>query len=120
MGSARGADLRMVHLRTVPDAWQARVLAARLGSEGILTEIRGNLYGPYPFGPSYVLVEAAKAPLAAQLLMADEVEAALSPPQPAATDAASRWRRSAAWRVAAAAAAMVVAGAPLLAHLIGQ
>ena len=70
------AKLRMVHLRTVPDAWQARVLAARLGCEGIVTQLRGNLSGPYPFGAVSVLVEEEQAQLASDLLLADEVESA--------------------------------------------
>lgn len=65
----------MVHLRTVPDAWQARVLVARLGCEGIVTDMQGNLSGPYPFGAVSVLVEADQAELASALLLADEVEA---------------------------------------------
>ncbi len=44
--------LRMVHLRTVPDAWQAKVIAARLGSEGILTHLQGSVAGPTPSGLS--------------------------------------------------------------------
>ncbi len=70
--------LRMVHLRTVPDAWQARVLAARLGSEGIVTHLQGGWAGPYPFGAVSVLVESGQADLAAELLLADEVEAAFA------------------------------------------
>ncbi len=70
--------LRMVHLRTVPDAWQAKVLAARLGSEGIVTHLQGGVAGPYPFGAVSVLVEAGQADLAAELLLADEVEAAFA------------------------------------------
>ena len=140
--------LRMVHLRTVPDAWQAKVIAARLGSEGILTHLQGGVAGPYPFGVVSVLVEAEQADLAAALLLADEVESAfaghrlamagpnaagdfefgaddifgfpeddLDDPHPGATGKpCASWRR----RALAAAAAVVVAGAPLLAHLIGQ
>jgi hypothetical protein len=70
--------LRMVHLRTVPDAWHAKVLAARLGSEGIVTQLCGNHSGPYPFGAVSVLVEEEQAELAAGLLLADEVEAAFA------------------------------------------
>lgn len=70
--------LRMVHLRTVPDAWHAKVLAARLGCEGIVTQLTGNVSGPYPFGAVSVLVEADQAELAAELLLADEVEAAFA------------------------------------------
>ncbi|MGC8626605.1 MAG: hypothetical protein ACP5VR_03450 [Acidimicrobiales bacterium] len=136
MGSRPRCKLGMVHLRTVPDPWQARVLAARLGAEGILTELRGNLSGPYPFGPVQVLVEAEKHDLAAQLLLFDEVEAALSFQAPEAvpggagadwgtaahqgTEGTSPRHRSAARRLAAAAAALVIASTPLLAHLIGQ
>ena len=70
--------LRMVHLRTVPDGWHAKVLAARLGCEGIVTHLQGNVSGPYPFGAVSVLVEEEQAELAAALLLADEVEAAFS------------------------------------------
>ena len=149
--------LRMVHLRTVPDAWHAKVLAARLGSEGILTHLQGNLSGPYPFGTVSVLVEAEQAELAAALLLADEVESAFPTegPEPlgelagfgTGTEGAGQiacegevdltggepelgvidldlgrhrktWPR---WqRAVAAAAAVVVAGAPVLAHFVGQ
>lgn len=150
--------LRMVHLRTVPDAWHAKVLAARLGSEGILTHLQGNLSGPYPFGTVSVLVEAEQAELAAALLLADEVESAFSAHGPRPFGGAGdgpvivtgdgeyeagdpdvdltdggpdgsgadldlrrprktwpRWQRA-----AAAAAAVMVAGAPVLAHFVGQ
>jgi hypothetical protein len=137
---------RMVHLRTVPDAWQARVLAARLGSEGIVTHLQGGVAGPYPFGAVSVLVEAGQAELAADLLLADEVEAAFASQRwvgvgaagYADTEASSddaysypgedlaegpvdarRWaaRRR---RALAAVAALLVAGAPVLAHFVGQ
>lgn len=68
----------MVHLRTVPDAWHAKVLAARLGAEGILTHITGPVSGLYPFGAVSVHVEADQAELAAELLLADEVESAFA------------------------------------------
>ncbi len=140
----------MVHLRTVPDAWQAKVLAARLGSEGIVTHLQGGLAGPYPFGTVSVLVEAGQADLAADLLLADEVEAAFASqrwvgvgpagfnaeagrrdrrrrhlrltrrttsttPAPPAKPWAVRTRRA-----LAAAAALLVAGAPMLVHFVGQ
>ncbi|MGO9656801.1 MAG: hypothetical protein ACLQVK_25155 [Acidimicrobiales bacterium] len=136
--------LRMVHLRTVPDGWHAKVLAARLGCEGIVTHLQGNVSGPYPFGAVSVLVEEDQAELAAALLLADEVEAAFSERQRNCLDAgagplllltgdddilagpddggrptsrrwASPWRRA-----AAAVAALLVAGAPVVAHFIGQ
>jgi hypothetical protein len=110
----------MVHLRTVSSPWEANVLAARLGSEGIVTQLRGNLSGPYPFGAVTVLVEEAQAGLAAELLLADEVEAAFlpAPAADAPLEAAARSRRWRYRRLLAAGAAIVVAGAPLLAHFV--
>jgi len=136
--------LRMVHLRTVPDAWQAQVLAARLGSEGIVTHLEGNLAGPYPFGAVSVLVEAGQADLAAELLLADEVEAAFAGPrgrepvgrpdgevspeellafssdEPADARAHLKPWAKRRRRALAAVAALALAGGPLLAHFIGQ
>jgi hypothetical protein len=66
----------MVHLRTVPDAFHARVIAARLGADGILTELRGAVGGPYPIGAVSVWVSTADEPIASDLLLADELEAA--------------------------------------------
>jgi len=166
-----GEGLRMVHLRTVPDAWHAKVLAARLGAEGIITHLTGSVSGPYPFGAVSVHVEASQAELASELLLADEVESAfvqhevpmgaagyggddILPGQPgpgasyfeddaprvimgpgddvdlrvfdawADEDAAQRQQRhrqmSRKRRAMAALAALVVAGAPVLAHFVGQ
>ena len=52
------ADVRMVRLLTTLDQFEARVLVARLGAEGILWELRGGHDGPYPMGPVHVYVEA--------------------------------------------------------------
>lgn len=111
------AASRMVHLRTVHNAWEANVLAARLGSEGIVTQLRGNLSGPYPLGAVSVLVEEEKADLAAELLLADEVEAAFSAGPAADLPRPGRWARYR--RPLAAVAALVLAGAPLLARFVG-
>lgn len=63
----------MVHLTTVQSPFAARVLMARLGTEGILTEVRGFLDGPYPaLGEVDVLVEAAQENWARVLLDAVE------------------------------------------------
>ncbi len=69
----------MVHVRTVPTAFHARVIAARLGAEGIITELRGNVGGPYPFGDVSVWVPERDVDEASELLLADEVEAAFYP-----------------------------------------
>ena len=46
----------MVPLTTAANPFAARVLAAHLGAEGIVWELRGNVDGPYPVGPVEVLV----------------------------------------------------------------
>jgi len=105
---------RMVHVRTVPTPFHARVIAARLGSEGIVTELRGNVGdGPYPFGASSVWVEEADAEIAAEILLADEVESAFDDdPTPA-----GRSLRVGTRRVLAAAGLLLVMAAALAARV---
>ena len=69
----------MVHVRTVNGSFHARVIAARLGAEGILTELRGNVGSVYPFGQVSVWVSSEDAEAASELLLADEIEAAFTP-----------------------------------------
>ena len=69
----------MVRLTTAGDSFEARVLAARLGSEGIVWELRGAVDGPLTFGVVDVLVSADDLALARELLLGDEVEHALAP-----------------------------------------
>ena len=64
----------MVCVARVSNAFHARVIAARLGSEGILTELRGAVDGPYPMGEVQVLVGEDELADAQELLLADEVE----------------------------------------------
>ena len=66
----------MVHLFTVSNTFHARVIAARLGSDGILCDLRGNVDGPYPMGDVHVYVPADELDDASALLLADEVESA--------------------------------------------
>lgn len=68
----------MVRLTTAANAMQARVLAARLGSEGIVWQFRGSVDGPLAVGPVEVLVDADEYETARALLLADEVESAFS------------------------------------------
>lgn len=70
----------MVRLRTAGSPFHARVIAARLGADGILTELRGNLGGPYPVGDTSVWVPEDEAEVAAALLLADEMEAVAPDP----------------------------------------
>ena len=67
----------MVRLATVAHPFHARVIAARVGCEGILTELRGCVDGPYPtMGDVHVYVPEIDLPVAQELLLADEVESA--------------------------------------------
>jgi hypothetical protein len=111
----------MVHLRTVPDVFHARVIAARLGADGILTELRGAVGGPYPLGSVSVWVTPADEEIACELLLADELEAAFE-------DVPEGWERADArrgvlpvWtarRVLAAVALVVMIGAILAGRLL--
>lgn len=66
----------MVRLATVAHPFHARVIAARVGCEGIVTELRGSVDGPYPMGDVHVYVPELDLPVAQELLLADEVESA--------------------------------------------
>src|SRR4029453_15129406 len=48
----------MVSLTTVANPVAARILAAHLGAEGIVWQLRGDVDGPYPVGPVEGLVPA--------------------------------------------------------------
>jgi hypothetical protein len=68
----------MVPLVPAQGTFHAKVIAARLGAEGITTQLRGSVDGPYPcFGEVTVYVAAEDLEVAAELLLVDEVEAAL-------------------------------------------
>ena len=51
----------MVRLATVRTTFHARVIAARLGAEGIVTDLRGNVDGIYPMGDVHVFVSEEEA-----------------------------------------------------------
>ena len=106
---------RMVLLRTVSTPFHARVIQARLGADGIVAHLRGNVDGPYPFGASTVWVTRGDAERAAELLLADEVESAFAD-VPEEEPLASGSRVDVRRLVAAAGVALVVLGA-LAAHL---
>ncbi len=68
----------MRHLTTVQGSFHGRLIAARLGSEGVLVELRGMSDGPYPLqGAVEVFVSEAQLPLAREILLADAVDAAV-------------------------------------------
>jgi hypothetical protein len=66
----------MVRLATVRSTFHARVIAARLGAEGVTTQLRGNVDGIYPMGDTHVFVDAEDLDTACELLFVDEVESA--------------------------------------------
>ena len=61
----------MVRLMTAANAIEARIIAARLGSEGIVWEFRGSVDGPLAVGPVEVLVDVEGFETAKELLMVD-------------------------------------------------
>ncbi len=65
----------MVPLTALPNGFAAKVLAARLGAEGIVWELRGGVDGPYPIGLVQVLVDEHQLQEARFLLLADEIDA---------------------------------------------
>lgn len=80
----------MVPLTTAANPFAARVLAAHLGAEGIVWELRGNVDGPYPVGPVEVLVAQDDLDFAREVV----TEVPASAVAQAADDAAIRARRS--------------------------
>ncbi len=71
----------MVRLATVSSSFHARVIAARLGSEGIVTDLRGNIDGVYPVGDVHVYVGEDDLAEAQEILMVDDVESAFDSPE---------------------------------------
>ena len=80
----------MVRLATVRSTFHARVIAARLGAEGIMVQLRGNVDGIYPMGDTHVFVEAEELDAARELLLVDEVESAFDAPT-GEVDTPLRW-----------------------------
>jgi len=64
----------LVPLMVVTSAFQARVVAARLGADGIPVQLTGSVDGPYPIGTTTLWVLAADELEARGLLLIDEAE----------------------------------------------
>ena len=79
-------------LRVVPSSFHARVLAARLGADGIPAELQGAIDGMYPWGDVRVYVTERDFEVASDLLLADEVEAAFQPHEAKEREARARPR----------------------------
>ena len=65
----------MVPLTTAANPLAARILAAHLGAEGIVWQLRGNVDGPYPVGPVEVLVPADDLELARAVVASADADA---------------------------------------------
>jgi hypothetical protein len=76
----------MVPLTEVGTAFEAQLLAARLGAAGILSQVRGAIDGPYPVGSVAVLVEGTQLAEARELLLGDEVDEVFEPVNADPTD----------------------------------
>ena len=101
-----------MHLTTVAGAFHSRVLAARLGAEGVLAQLRGAVDGPYPMGAVAVYVPADELVSAREILVLDEAAAAWPDDDPGPA------RRRRWWPAAAAAAAVALVVSGLLAELV--
>jgi hypothetical protein len=66
--------MQMVRLVTAANPMEARIIAARLGAEGIVWQFRGSVDGPLAVGPVEVLVDAEGYESARELLLTDDVE----------------------------------------------
>jgi hypothetical protein len=67
-------ELRMVHLTTAANAFEARVIAAHLGAEGVVWELRGAVDGPLAFGTVEVFVDADGYDTARDVVLGDQPE----------------------------------------------
>lgn len=105
-------DARMVLAVRLPDAFSAKVAAARLGAEGIVWQLRGSVDGPYPLGEVDLLVEEQHVDVARALLRGDD---ALDAP---ALDEDVLHRRHHPLLVAGAAVAIIAALATSLARVV--
>ena len=66
----------MTYLTTAAGSFHAKVVAARLGAEGIPAQIRGGVDGLYPiFGEVQIYVRSDQLDIARELLLADAVDA---------------------------------------------
>lgn len=95
----------MVRLRTAEGPFHAKVIAARLGAEGVVCSLRGAVDGPYPaIGEVYVFVDEDDVDFAAEVLLADEVEEALIAVERDTDDEPAQYTRLYGWMPLAAAA----------------
>lgn len=107
----------MVPLTTAANPFAARILAAHLGAEGIVWELRGNVDGPYPVGPVEVLVAADDLAVAREIVTERRDDGSPSEGEGGGAVAPTAGRRGdrAMWLVVAA---ILLAAATLLGRLL--
>jgi hypothetical protein len=98
----------MVPVLRAEGTFHARVVAARLGSEGIVTQFRGNVDGPYPMGSVEVMVTEDDLEAARELLLADEVESSFDVDDDGEGPAAHRAPSYGPWLLAAFAGVLLL------------
>jgi hypothetical protein len=97
----------MIPVATAASSFEARVIAARLGADGIVWQFRGSVDGPLALGGEVtVLVTEDDYEAARELLLADEVEAAFTGDGPATGGAGVG--RSAGWLLVGAVIVAIV------------
>lgn len=88
-GTVSGVSIGpMVPLTTAANPLAARILAAHLGAEGIVWQLRGNVDGPYPVGPVEVLVPADDLEVARAVVASADTDAGTVGDHEAGIDAA--------------------------------
>jgi hypothetical protein len=88
----------MVALCPAQGTFHAKVIAARLAAEGIPSQLRGAVDGPYPcFGEVTVFVAEDDVDEAAEILLVDEIEAALAPVERDTEDEPAAYTRLTGW-----------------------
>lgn len=61
----------MVHLATLSSSFEAQVVAARLGAEGVVWQLQGPIGGPLPLSEVSVLVDEEDLVQAREILLLD-------------------------------------------------
>ena len=63
----------MVHLATLSSSFEAQLVAARLGAEGVLWQLQGPVGGPLPLSDVSVLVDEKDLLRARDILLLDDL-----------------------------------------------
>lgn len=61
----------MVHLATLSSSFEAQLVAARLGAEGVVWQLQGPVGGPLPLSDVSVLVDEGDLVRAREILLLD-------------------------------------------------